>query len=119
MRRPHLMKTNQLSDHDKQLHDLLAEWKVGTSLPPRFQEQVWKRIDQSEAHKPQSSLAALAHWIEAAFRRPALASAYVAVLLFVGLGAGYWQAQGAMTQSQSEMRARYVQSVDPYQAPRN
>ena len=113
------MKPNYPSENDNPLHELLAQWKVEESLPPRFQEQVWKRIEQVEAQKPQSSLAALAHWIEAAFRRPSLASAYVAVLLFVGLGAGYWQAQGMMAQSQSELRARYVQSVDPYQAPRN
>jgi deferrochelatase/peroxidase EfeB len=113
------MKPNHASENDEPLHELLAQWKVAESLPPRFQEQVWKRIEQAETHKPQSSLAALVRWIEAAFRRPALASAYVAVLLFVGLGAGYWRAQDTMTQSQSELRARYVQSVDPYQAPRN
>lgn len=112
------MKPNQPSRNDEPLHELLAQWKVEESLPPRFQEQVWKRIDQGEARKPQSSLAALAHWLEATFRRPVLASAYVAVLLFVGLGAGYWQAQDKTAQSQSELRARYVQSVDPYQAPR-
>lgn len=113
------MKLNHPSENDEPLHELLAQWKVEESLPPRFQEQVWKRIDQAEARKPQSRLAAFAHWLEATFRRPVLASAYVAVLLFVGLGAGYWQAQGAMAQSQSELRARYVQSVDPYQVPRN
>ena len=113
------MKPNHPSGNDEPLRELLAQWKVEESLPPRFQEQVWKRIEQAEARKPQSKLAALAHWIEATFRRPVLAFAYVAVLLFVGLGTGYWQAQGAMAQSQSELRARYVQSVDPYQAPRN
>ena len=113
------MKPNHASENDEPLHELLAQWKVAESLPPRFQEQVWKRIEQAETQKPQSSLAALVRWIEAAFRQPALATAYVAVLLFVGLGAGYWRAQGTMTQSQSELRARYVQSVDPYQAPRN
>ena len=113
------MKPNHASENDEPLHELLAQGKVGESLPPRFQEQVWKRIEQAEAQKPQSSLVALMHWLEATFRRPVLATAYVAVLLFVGLGAGYWQAQGAMAQAQSEMKTRYVQSVDPYQAPRN
>ena len=113
------MKKPEPIGDDVNLCQTLHEWKVDASLPPRFHEQVWKRIDQAEARKPQSSLAALSHWIDAAFRRPALACVYVAVLLFVGLGAGYWQAQGAMAQSQSELRARYVQSVDPYRAPRN
>jgi hypothetical protein len=113
------MKAPNPSETDRRLSELLAEWKTEASLPPRFQERVWKRIEQAEARKPQVSLAALVHWLDAAFRRPALACVYVTVLLFVGLGAGYWQAQGTMAQSQSEMRARYVQSVDPYQAPRN
>jgi hypothetical protein len=113
------MKKPEPIEDDVNLSQTLREWEVESSLPPRFQEQVWKRIDQAEARKPQSSLAALAHWIDAAFRRPALACVYVAVLLFVGLGAGYWRAQDTMAQSRSESRARYVQSVDPYQAPRN
>ena len=113
------MKKSEPIGNDKQLSQVLREWKVQDSLPPRFQEQVWKRIDQAETRKPQSGLAALANWIDAAFRRPALAIVYVAVLLFVGLGAGYWQAQDKTAQSQAEWRARYVQSVDPYQAPRN
>ena len=113
------MKPNHPPEDDQPLHQLLAEWKTEGSFPPRFQEQVWKRIDQTAARKSQGSLAALMHWLDDAFRRPALACGYVALLLFVGLGAGYWQAQGTMAQSQSELRARYFQSVDPYQAPRN
>lgn len=112
------MKPNQPSETDAPLHELLAQWKVEAALPPRFQEQVWKRIGQAEARKPQGRFAMLAQWIDSAFRRPVLASAYVAVLLTVGLGAGYWQAQDALARSQSEMRIRYVQLVDPYQAPR-
>lgn len=112
------MKT-PIPENDRQLSGLLHEWQPQSSLPPRFQERVWKAIDRAEASKPQSSLAAFVHWIEATFRQPVLASAYVAVLLVVGLGAGYWQAQGTMEQSQSELRARYVQSVDPYRVARN
>jgi hypothetical protein len=119
MKKTILLAVAAAGENDKPLHELLAQWKVEASLPPRFQEQVWKRIDRVEAQKPQRSLAAFAHWIDAAFRRPALVCAYVAVLLFVGLGAGYWQAQGTMAHSRSELLARYVQSVDPYQAPRN
>ena len=113
------MKTPNPSENDQQLSDLLQEWKSHTSLPPRFQERVWKQIERAEAPKPQSSLATLVQWIDATFRRPALATAYVAVLLFVGLGAGYWQAQGKSAQAESKLRALYVQSVDPYQVPRN
>jgi hypothetical protein len=113
------MKKFEPIEDDANLSQVLREWEVESSLPPRFQEQVWKRIDQAEARKPQGVLAALASWIDTAFRRPAVAYVYMAVLLFVGLGAGYWRAQDTVSQSQSEWRARYVQSVDPYRAPRN
>ena len=113
------MKTTQSSENDKPLHELLAQWKPESRLPPRFQDKVWKRTERVEALKPQSALVAFAPWLEAAFRRPALATAYVAVLMFVGLGAGYLQAQDKTVQTDSKMRALYVQSVDPYQAPRN
>lgn len=113
------MKAPNPSENDQQLSELLQEWKPKTSLPPRFQEHVWKQIDRAEVQRPQSSLAVLAHWIDNAFRRPALACVYVAVLLFVGLGTGYWQAQDKTARAELKMRALYVQSVDPYQAPRN
>lgn len=113
------MKSNNSYKDDKSLHELLQQWKLEATLPPRFQEQVWQRIELAEEQKPQSGLAAFSHWVDIAFRRPAFACVYMAALLFVGLGAGYWQAQDRMAQSQSEWRARYVQSVDPYQAPRN
>ena len=112
------MKT-PIPENDRQLSELLHEWKPPTALPPRFQERVWKEIDRAEAQKPQGTLVMVARWIESAFRRPAFATVYVAVLLFVGLGAGYLQAQDKTAQTDSKMRSLYVQSIDPYRAPRN
>lgn len=113
------MKTTNPSDNDQPLNEVLAQWKVETSLPPRFQEQVWRRIDEAEARKPESRLAVALRWIDSAFRRPTLALSYVTVLLFIGLGMGYWQAHDQTAESESKWQALYVQSVDPYQAPRN
>lgn len=113
------MKTTDSTENDQPLNDVLAQWKVETSLPPRFQELVWRRIDEAEARRPERSLTTLLHWIDSAFRRPTLALSYVTVLLFVGLGAGYLQAQNKTAQAESKWQALYVQSVDPYQAPRN
>ena len=113
------MKTTNSSGSDQPFNDVLAEWKVETLLPPRFREQVWRRIETAEARMPESSLAVVLRWIDSAFRRPTLALSYVTVLLFIGLGAGYWQAQDKTAQSESKWQALYVQSVDPYQAPRN
>ena len=104
---------------DEALSNLLHTWKPEAQLPPRFQEAVWNRIACAETPSTQTLWQAISARIEAALRRPALAVSYVAVLLFAGLGAGYWHAEGRTTQAQSEWRTRYVQTVDPYQMPRN
>jgi len=113
------MKENHPSEKDKALSALLRAWKPDASLPPRFQEAVWNRISCAEAAPTFSLWQALASRIETALRRPALAFSYVTVLLFAGLGVGYWQGEGKTAQAASEWRARYVQTVDPYQMPRN
>ena len=121
--RPHRifnMKPNFNAENDAPLRKVLGEWVVeNAALPPRFQEQVWQRIAREEAQVKPGVWQNLAQWVEATFSRPALAASYVAVLLFAGLSTGYWQAHGKSTQTESQQRAFYVQSVDPYQAPRN
>ena len=108
---------NELNE-EKRLSELLREWKVGSSLPARFQEQVWNRIARAQKLKPGINWAALARWIEGEFARPALAVSYVALLLAAGLVAGFWQAHSKTAQGDAEWRTRYVQMVDPYQMPR-
>ena len=111
------MPDNRPSEKDEALSKLLKTWKPEAQLPPRFQEAVWNRI--ACADTPRLTLRqALTLWVETTFSRPALAVSYVAVLLFAGLGAGYWHGEGKTARAASESRARYVQSVDPYQMPR-
>ena len=107
------------SQKDKALSKLLRSAKENTSLPPRFQEAVWNRIECAQAQPQQTVWQNMAAWVETSFRRPALAMAYVAVLLFAGIGVGYLQAEDKQSQTRSELRTRYVQAVDPYQMPRN
>lgn len=113
------MKPNQPSENDLPLGNVLAQWKVESTLPPGFRDQVWRRIAVSEARRSESGLAALLRWIDSAFYRPRFALSYLTVLLFIGLGAGYWQAQDKTAHSEAKWRALYVQSVDPYRAPLN
>jgi type VI protein secretion system component VasK len=113
------MKPNQNPESDEKLSELLREWRPKMSLPPRFQERVWRRIERTEANAQLTFRQVVTHRVEAAFNRPSLAVSYVAVLLFVGLISGYWQAQGQSARAQAKLRTAYVQSVDPYQAPRN
>ena len=72
-----------MKDNQAELQRTLQDWRVTTPLPPRFQEQVWKRIERAET--PGVSLAeALRTWLAAWFAQPAFAVAYVAVFLIAG-----------------------------------
>ena len=104
---------------DDSLNKALQSWKIKTTLPPRFQEQVWQRIAVAESKVKPAWWQTLLVKIERAFTRPTLAVSYVAVLLFVGLATGYEQADHKVSQAESNSRALYVKSVDPYQMPRD
>jgi hypothetical protein len=112
------MKENETSGKDETLSKLLHTWKVEAQLPPRFQEAVWRRIENGDAELKISLWQTLRARIEAAFARPALAVAYVAVLLAAGVSVGYWRAEDRSAEVESELRSRYVQNIDPYQMPR-
>ena len=106
------MKTND-SNSEKMSASLRA-WKVSEPLPPRFQEQVWSRIERAEVSR--------GHWltdtvafVERLFARPALAYAYAMLLLTLGLAGGYVAAQQQEARMESQLAVRYVQSIDPYQ----
>lgn len=112
------MNANHSNEEDKGLNRLLNEWRLDASLPPRFKESVRRRIARAEAHPRHGVWQTLAGWVESTLSRPALATSYVAVLLFAGLATGYRQAQDKSAQAASQWRTAYVRSVDPYQAPR-
>ncbi len=101
---------------DDTLNRVLWEWKVETSLPPRFHEQVWRRIEHGEERESMGAL--LWRRVSSAFARPRLAVSYVTVLLAAGLAAGYWQARVTHARTEVSMGTRYVQMMDPYQRSR-
>jgi len=109
------MELERPSENPEPFRTLLLEWKVTTPLPPRFAEGVWRRIDRTGV-KP-SLWDALQHWLSTALPRPAVAVAYVTVLLVAGVAAGYMQARNETVRLKGELGSRYVQSVDPYQKP--
>ncbi len=116
------MSHDQSQNREARMNSLLQTWRVEIPLPPGFQQNVWRRIAREES--PESRVKwtfwqAVSDWVQSAFSHPAMAVSYVAVLLFAGLTTGYFQAQGASARAESTWRALYVQSVDPYQAPRN
>lgn len=110
------MNTNDPKE-DKLLDAMLQQWQAKSPLSPRFREHVWQRIERAEiAPAPAISLAALfANWIGTLLPRPALATAYVTVLLVIGASVGWSQARQETARVTGELSARYAQTVDPYQ----
>ncbi|MGA2541283.1 MAG: hypothetical protein ABSG78_06940 [Verrucomicrobiota bacterium] len=96
------------------LRALLGQWKIARPLPPRFKEQVWRRIEQREPSGKAGALEFLLGWLESIFARRAVAVAYVTVLLAAGLMAGYVSGQAHEQRGNAQLAARYVQSIDPY-----
>ena len=68
------MKPENPIPSDEQLRQNLQQWKVKATLPPRFQEGVWRRIEHDEARVPAWKL--LFQRLNAALARPALATGY-------------------------------------------
>ena len=111
------MKPNQDPENEDRLRALLRSWVVDTPLPPRFQEQVWRRIERAEPRPASPFLAGFFRLVEVALPRPKVAFAYVTVLLALGITAGAWAVQAKTSRTDAALGLRYVQSVDPYKAP--
>jgi hypothetical protein len=109
---------NSIPENDEKLSRLLRESKADAPLPPRFQEGVWRRIESSaSARVRQVSWGDMfAHWLGAILPRPAMATAYIAVLLTIGITVGWAQAQQTNARVKADLSERYVSVLDPYQA---
>jgi len=115
------MKPERSKNDPEPVRNVLQEWSVTSTLPPRFAENVWRRIEDAEhAEAPASNPTLwilLQRWLTATLPRPAFAVAYASVLLITGLGAGYWHARVDTATWDKALATRYVQAVDPFQNP--
>ena len=104
-------------ENDAAMRALLQEWQPRCQLPPRFQEDVWRRIAHAEARSSWASRInqVLTMWLTDRLPRPASAIVYVAFLLVVGAGAGLSEARQETARVHDILGARYAQAVDPYQ----
>jgi hypothetical protein len=100
------------SEHES-LRKLLGQWKITEPLPLRFQQGVWRRLEQP-ARSP-NAWELWQQWLESIFARKAVALAYVTVLLFAGLTAGYLNGQAHEQTWNAQLASQYVQSLDPDQ----
>jgi hypothetical protein len=100
------MKEN-MNPSDTKFREVLRAARPSPSLPPRFQENVWRRIEEAEAPVKSAS------WLDAVAAlvlRPRFAYATVATLLLAGVLLGTYS--GAQTARQ-DAQARYVAMVAP------
>jgi hypothetical protein len=100
------MKENMNPD-DTRFSEVLHTARPSPSLPPRFQENVWRRIEEAEAPAKSGS------WLDvltALVLRPRFAYTTVATLVLAGVLLGTYQ--GTQTARQNE-QARYLAAVAP------
>lgn len=105
------MKKENSSPADKKLGALLRESRATPALPPRFQENVWRRIEDAEA--PVITSGESITWLEALaalILRPRFAYAAFAVLTLGGILLG---AHSGVQTARHDAEARYVASVAP------
>ncbi len=100
------MKPSNLEPDDARLGTLLRESRPEPSLPLRFQENVWKRIEQVETKANANWLDVLAGWLV----RPRLVFAVAAVLVLTGLGLGWNNGERL---ARNDAQARYLSAVAP------
>ena len=99
-----------MNAQDQKLTTLLRDARRSPDLPPRFQQNVWRRIEDAEAPaKPASWLDAFA----ALILRPRFAVAAASVLLVAGIFAG--MADGRQL-AQHDAQMNYLAAVAPHAA---
>lgn len=104
------MKDNHVHPDEAKLNDLLRASRPSPALPPRFQQNVWRRIEDAEAPaRAESWLDALASLI----LRPRFAMSAAAVVLLAGVLAGTLEGRQV---ARHEAQMNYLASVAPHSA---
>src|SRR5262245_633293 len=103
---------------DDGLRNLLKEWRTDATLPPRFEEQVWRRIERTQFPATPSLWPTIARWIGSVWVRPAVATSYVVILLAIAVTTAWAQARQETARVRDELGQRYVRVLDPYLSPR-
>jgi hypothetical protein len=105
------MNTENINPEDARLGALLRASRTAPALPPRFQEDVWRRIEEADA--PVKSTGGIA-WLDALVAlvlRPRLALATAAVLMVAGALLGV---RDGSQMAHQAAQARYLAAVAPH-----
>jgi hypothetical protein len=102
------MKEKKIHPDDAEFSALLRQSRVSPTLPPRFQQNVWRRIEDAESPaKPASWLDALVNFI----LRPRFALVAATVLLLTGVFAGTLEGRQTV---RHDAQMNYLASVAPH-----
>ncbi|HXI71049.1 MAG TPA: hypothetical protein VNN22_11905 [Verrucomicrobiae bacterium] len=104
------MKKENSNPADERLGNLLRESRTSPALPPRFQDNVWRRIEDAEAPVKSGEASTWLDALVALLLRPRFAYATVAALMLGGIVLGAFN--GAQT-ARHDAEARYLASVAP------
>lgn len=102
--------TDKSEPRDVSLRAWLRAARPDPPLPPRFQEGVWRRIDNASTTRGARSVAGWVDRAVASLLRPRLALAGLAVLLLLGTTIGVVQ---GMDLAQEMAKQRYLTAVNP------
>lgn len=99
-----------MNAEDTQLQALLRRHRPSPALPPRFQQNVWRRIEDAEA--PASSES----WLDAfasLVLRPRFALTATAALVLAGVFLGAWEGR---QHARHDAQINYLAAVAPHSA---
>jgi len=97
-----------MNSEDNKLHELLRGSRPAPAPPPRFRQNVWRRIEDAEAPvKSETWLDALATLI----LRPRFALVATTILLLTGIFAGTLEGRQAV---RHDAQMNYLASVAPH-----
>jgi hypothetical protein len=103
------MNKENLNPDDAKLGALLRESRLAPPLPPRFEQNVWRRLEAAGTDRAVTSLT----WLDALVvwaLRPRLAFAAVAALVLTGAFLGMREGTQAARQ---DAQAQYLAAVAP------
>jgi len=104
------MNKGNLNPGDDQLGALLRASRPSPSLPPRFQESVWRRIEEGEALAKSTGAVTWLDVLVALVLRPRFAIATVSALVLAGVLLGAYSGTQVARQ---EAQAHYLAVVAP------
>ena len=104
------MKEPKPNPEDMKLSTLLRASRASPSLPPRFQEEVWRRIEESDALARPASGSGWLDSLATLVLRPRFAFTTAVMLIIAGALFG---AQVGSQAARREAQERYITAVAP------